>query len=88
MASLLELQGQGQSVWLDYISRELLASGQLARLALANTPAASVAKIPYWENLYPGAANATLSATQRVYQRYLANSPDFAPPMPSLTANA
>lgn len=53
------------------------AATQLARLALANTPTASVQRIPYWENLYPGAANATLSATQRVYQRYLANSPDF-----------
>jgi hypothetical protein len=53
------------------------AAGQLSRLALANTPVASVQRIPYWENLFPAAANANLSATQRVYQRYLANSPDF-----------
>ena len=53
------------------------AAQQLARLALANTPAAGVQKIPYWENMFPAAANATLSATQRVYQRYLNNSPDF-----------
>src|ERR1700736_6321547 len=33
MASpLRELAGQGQSVWLDYISRDLLTSGELERL--------------------------------------------------------
>lgn len=53
------------------------AAQQLARLALANTPAAQVQRIPYFENLFPGAANAALSATQRVYQRFLVNSPDF-----------
>lgn len=29
---LLELQGQGQSVWLDYIRRDLITSGELKRL--------------------------------------------------------
>lgn len=35
MASLVDLQRLGQSVWLDFISRELLASGELARLVEA-----------------------------------------------------
>src|ERR1700730_6620685 len=29
---LQELAAQGQSIWLDYISRELLTSGELARM--------------------------------------------------------
>ncbi len=32
MAHLKELLGQGQSVWLDYISRQLLRSGELKRM--------------------------------------------------------
>lgn len=35
MASLVDLQHLGQSVWLDFISRDLLASGELARLVEA-----------------------------------------------------
>src|ERR671923_2206526 len=32
MNPLRELQKQGQSIWLDYISRELIRSGELKRL--------------------------------------------------------
>lgn len=53
------------------------AASQLATLANANTPVASVGKIPFWEALYPGAATATLSATQRAYQTYADNAPDY-----------
>ena len=52
------------------------AASQLMRLSRARTPAASVPNIPYWENLFPGAASATLSATQRIYQVFDANGPD------------
>jgi hypothetical protein len=52
------------------------AATQLALLANANTPVASVQPIPFWENFFPGAAGAGLTATQRAYQRYLANTPD------------
>jgi hypothetical protein len=52
------------------------AASQLVRLSTARTPVANVAKIAYWENLFPGAATATLSATQRMYQLYDANGPD------------
>lgn len=34
MNPLLQLRGQGQSVWLDFISRDLMHSGQLKRLIL------------------------------------------------------
>jgi hypothetical protein len=53
------------------------AATQLALLARANTPVANVGTIPYWENLFPGLAGAGLTATQRAYQRYVANAPDY-----------
>jgi hypothetical protein len=54
------------------------AATQLATLANANTPTANVQRIPYWENIFPGLATSSLSATQRAYQRYLANGPDWS----------
>lgn len=53
------------------------AASQLARLALAEAPVAGVQPIPFWENLYPDLAAGGLTSTQRVYQRYLANAPDY-----------
>ena len=35
MASLKDLQSLGQAVWLDFISNELIASGELARRVAA-----------------------------------------------------
>ncbi|MBL8241955.1 MAG: carboxypeptidase regulatory-like domain-containing protein [Bryobacterales bacterium] len=52
------------------------AASQLMLLSRSRTPVANVPKIPYWENLFPAAASATLSATQRVYQVFDANGPD------------
>jgi hypothetical protein len=52
------------------------AATQLMQLSRARTPVANVNRIPYWENLFPGAANATMSATQRIYQVFDANGPD------------
>ncbi|MFN7936734.1 MAG: carboxypeptidase-like regulatory domain-containing protein [Bryobacteraceae bacterium] len=53
------------------------AATLLARQALAETPVANVQPIPFWENLYGNIAGGGLTATQRVYQRYLANAPDY-----------
>ncbi len=54
------------------------AATQLAQFANANTPTANIQKIPYWENLFPGLATSTLSSTQRAYQRFLNNAPDYS----------
>jgi len=53
------------------------AAQQLARLANANTPIAAVGRIPYWENIFPGAATATRTATQSMYASYAFNAPDW-----------
>ncbi len=54
------------------------AATALANLANANTPVASVGRMPFWENIFPGAANATLTATQRAYQSISNNAPDYS----------
>ncbi|MBL8173594.1 MAG: carboxypeptidase regulatory-like domain-containing protein [Bryobacterales bacterium] len=54
------------------------AARRLAEYQVANTPAAAVPAIAYWENLWPGAAGRGLTATQGVYQRYVARAPDYA----------
>lgn len=38
---------------------------------------ANLAPIPYWENMFPGAATATQSATQAMAAAFLANGPDW-----------
>jgi len=53
------------------------AATQLALLAKANTPTAQVAKIPFWENMFPGAAGSGLTATQAMYENYADNAPDY-----------
>ena len=54
------------------------AATALARLANADTPVASVGRAPYGENIFPGAAAATLTATQRAYQSIQNNVPDYS----------
>ena len=49
----------------------------LARQAVANTPVAQVQRVPFWENFYSRAATPTLTATQVVYQRFVANLWDW-----------
>jgi len=69
---LVDPQGGG-----DYFS----AAATLERLAYAGTPAATVQKIPYWEDMFPDAANRGASgagtpgysATQNIYQSYAAD---------------
>jgi hypothetical protein len=61
----------------DYFS----AAAQLEKLAYAGTPAAAVPTIPYWENMFPDAANTAAtgggtpgySATQNIYNSYKAD---------------
>ena len=54
------------------------AATQLANLANANTPIASVGRIPFWENIFPGAATATRTATQSAYNSIVNNAPDYS----------
>ena len=49
---------------------------QLIRAAQANG-ATGVAPIPYWENLFPGAAGGGLTATQAIARAFLSNGPDW-----------
>jgi hypothetical protein len=61
----------------DYFS----AAAQLEKLAYAGTPASSVRKIAYWEDMFPDAANQAatgggtpgFSATQNIYNSYAAD---------------
>ena len=51
----------------------------LGKQAQANSsnPNYTPAPVPFWENLWPGAATATASATQGVYKEFLANLNDW-----------
>ncbi|HEY3135662.1 MAG TPA: carboxypeptidase regulatory-like domain-containing protein [Blastocatellia bacterium] len=51
---------------MDYFT----AAQALVKLDFANTPIANVPKIAFWENIYPGLATSTLTATQRAYTFY------------------
>lgn len=49
----------------------------LARQSLAGVPTANVQKVPFWENLYSKAATSSLTSTQVVYNRFVANPYDW-----------
>jgi hypothetical protein len=53
------------------------AAGQLTAMINAGVPVAQVAKIPYFENLWPNAATASLTATQGIYNLYKAQGGDY-----------
>jgi hypothetical protein len=53
------------------------AARQLATLERARTPIEQVQPIAFWENLWPGAAGAGLTATQRIYQVFQRFGPDY-----------
>jgi hypothetical protein len=55
----------------DYFTAEAM----IDKLNDASTPVASVAKIPYWENMFPWMAGNGLTATQAIYQTYFGNTP-------------
>ena len=62
---------------MDYFT----AAQTLARLDLAGTPVANVAKIPFWENIFPGYAKSGLTATQIIYRDFYSvatgDGPDY-----------
>jgi len=74
------------------------AATTLVMLANANTPERSVPSIPYWQNLFPGAAGAALetgsapgipaspTATQNIYDLYYANGNNATYALQSLDA--
>lgn len=46
------------------------AAQQIVALLQANTPVSKVQPIPFWQNLWPGAAGNGLTATQGIYQTF------------------
>ncbi len=53
------------------------AAQQMAALVNQNVPLSQVPAIPFWEDLWPGAAQNGLTASQGVYQTYQASAPDW-----------
>ncbi len=53
------------------------AAQALARQARSNTPVENVAPLPFWENMWPGAAADGYTATQQAYMLYSAVAPDY-----------
>ncbi|MEW5980476.1 MAG: carboxypeptidase-like regulatory domain-containing protein [Acidobacteriota bacterium] len=62
------------------------AASQLALLINAGTPTAQVSRIPFWENLWSGAAANGLTATQVVYEKYKVFAPDYGTALADLDA--
>ena len=52
------------------------AARQMLGLWRSNVPVAQVGPIPYWENMWPGAAGGGLTATQAVYNKFSAYNVD------------
>ncbi|HUE85702.1 MAG TPA: TonB-dependent receptor, partial [Vicinamibacterales bacterium] len=65
----------------DYFTAaQTLINAAQARGLTGNSPDsayAALASIPYWENLFPGAAGGGLTATQAVARAYMAYAPDW-----------
>ncbi|MBS1835350.1 MAG: carboxypeptidase regulatory-like domain-containing protein [Acidobacteria bacterium] len=49
----------------------------LAKLAIAGTPTSSVQRVPFWENMWPGAAGGGQTATQNMYDLYSSVGADY-----------
>jgi hypothetical protein len=64
------------------------AAKLLSNYTFANTPASQVPKIPFWENMWPGAAGKGLTATQAIYQHYLATGGDFTTALSEIDGEA
>lgn len=56
----------------DYFTAAKALTDQIRR----NVPTGQIAKIPYWENMFPGLAGNGLTATQAAYNEYSDNFPD------------
>jgi hypothetical protein len=59
----------------------------LANLINAGTSVANVQKIPFWENMWPGAATGGLTATQNIFRRFEANAPDYTTALADIDAD-
>jgi hypothetical protein len=53
------------------------AASILGQNAINGTPVANIQNIPYWENLWPGAAGGGLTATQAIYQQFVLVHGDY-----------
>jgi hypothetical protein len=53
------------------------AARQLGTMINNGVPVSAVQPIPYWENLWPGAAGKGRTATQAIYEVYNVNAPDY-----------
>lgn len=53
------------------------AASAIGRLVNAGVPTASVQRIPYWENMYPGYTAGGLTPTQNVFNRFRSNQYDW-----------
>jgi hypothetical protein len=53
------------------------AAQALALAARKDTPVEQVAPVPFWENIFPGAAGGGLTATQNLYTYYQYYAPDY-----------
>ncbi len=53
------------------------AATVLARQVNAGVDTANVAKVPFWENMWPGAATSTLTSTQVAYNMFANNQYDW-----------
>jgi hypothetical protein len=59
----------------------------LAAQALAGVPQANIAPVPFWENLWPGAAANGRTATQNVYPQFVNTHGDYTTALRNLDVN-
>lgn len=52
----------------------------------AGATAANIPNIPFWENMFPALATSTLTASQRAFNLYNVNSPDYTWPLYTMDA--
>jgi hypothetical protein len=63
------------------------AADTLGQYVLSNTAVQNVPKIPFWENLWPGAATSSLSATQAIYNVYKSSGGDWTTALYNIDIN-
>lgn len=53
------------------------AASMLHNYVNAGAPISSIPRIPFWENMFPGLATSTMTASQAAYDEYAFNAPDY-----------
>ena len=53
------------------------AASMLHNHVNAGTPISQIPRMPFWENMFPGLATSTMTATQAAYDEYAYNAPDY-----------